>query len=721
MTALHQHENQICTPIPLEPSNPSEPETLSLKTFLELFGEQLLERSSALYPPLVNTAQLEPLDHFKRAPIGGQRKALAGLKVGLETYRSVFLVAEMGTGKSYLSIVASEITAFHRIKRLKRTLIICPPHLTEKWAREIASTCDQAVTIIESPRDLHDIEQRSGFFILSREKMKLGSGWRAAVNKRRWKKGFTLTCPNCGVDLMVNGLNATLEGLNKKKRSCSSCKSPLWQVDNLGPRRIALADYITDRLPKGTFDLLILDEGHEFKNGSSAQSNAATKLGEHCTKTLLLTGTLFGGYASTLFHLMWRFHRSIRDRYAIDDEARFIEDYGLVEKITIHEHEEDGRTSSRTNNRVSSKERPGINPKVLCDLLKSTVFLRLSDLGEILPKYEENILEIEMDPDQAQIHLQFARELTNEVAKGLARGDQRVLGKAMMPLLHNPDTPWVPECITLEHQNGSLQILASSQSLPAERIYPKEAALVQYIQNRKAAGRKVLVYIQGTERRDITRRLQGLLELNGIRTMVLKSDTVSAKQREAYVFKHQHSIDALICHPRIVQTGLDLLAFTSLVYYQTEYSTFTVRQSSRRSWRIGQTEDIEVTFFAYKQTVQTRALRLIAAKAQKSLALEGELVETGLTNLAEEDPLIALARSLVLNTTEQASFAPPRDWAPKFLRDAIEDTPQHLTPMNVTGVYMLEREVKQHHAKKNSVAVGDLMLFPMEEMNLESA
>ena len=40
----------------------------------------------------------------------------------------------------------------------------------------------------------------------------------------------------------------------------------------------------------------------------SAQGQAMGVLGRKCRKTLLLTGTLMGGYADDLFHLLWRLH-----------------------------------------------------------------------------------------------------------------------------------------------------------------------------------------------------------------------------------------------------------------------------------------------------------------------------------------------------------------------------------------------------------------------------
>ena len=106
-------------------------------------------------------------------------------------------------------------------------------------------------------------------------------------------------------------------------------------------------------------------------------------------------------------------------------------------------------------------------------------------------------------------------------------------------------------------------------------------------------------------------------------------------------------LDVLICHPRIVQTGLDLIAFPTLVFYQTEYSVYTLRQASRRSWRIGQDQPVKVIHLAYEETLQTQALGLVAKKAQASLALEGELVEGGLVSMAEDDLMLSLAKALI--------------------------------------------------------------------------
>ena len=130
----------------------------------------------------------------------------------------------------------------------------------------------------------------------------------------------------------------------------------------------------------------------------------------------------------------------------------------------------------------------------------------------------------------------------------------------------------------------------------------------------------------------------------------------------------KQGIDVMICHPRLVQTGLDLIDFPTLIWYETDYSVYVMRQASRRSWRIGQTPPVKVVFMSYKNTLQADALKLVAKKLQSSLAVEGELPEDGLAAYGDDgdDLMMALARKIVSGDEEDAEtveevFAQARD------------------------------------------------------------
>ncbi len=71
--------------------------------------------------------------------------------------------------------------------------------------------------------------------------------------------------------------------------------------------------------------------------------------------------------------------------------------------------------------------------------------------------------------------------------------------------------------------------------------------------------------------------------------------------------------------------GLDLNFAPDIFFYQTGYSIFTLRQASRRSWRIGQRRNVVVKFFHYAGTMQEACLRLMGKKMLVSLAMEGKV------------------------------------------------------------------------------------------------
>jgi hypothetical protein len=107
-------------------------------------------------------------------------------------------------------------------------------------------------------------------------------------------------------------------------------------------------------------------------------------------------------------------------------------------------------------------------------------------------------------------------------------------------------------------------------------------------------------------------------------------------------------VQAVICHPKLVQTGLDLIEFPTIVFYETGYSIYVLRQASRRSWRIGQRLPVKVKFLHYAQTRQETCLRLMGKKLLVSLAMEGKFSSEGLQSINDEDDiLMAMARELV--------------------------------------------------------------------------
>ena len=463
--------------------------------------------------------------------------------------------------------------------------------------------------------------------------------------------------------------------LNRRKHVCSDCGAPLWQADNSGPKRYPLSDYVKHHM-RGFFDLLIGDECHEFKGRGSAQGIAAGILADACGKSLSLTGTLLGGYASTIFHLLYRFSPEVRTEFGRSDEGRWIKRYGF-EEHTIgkpdDESTEDGRYSRRRKYRKTVRERPGLVPSALFHIISNTVFLRLSDVASGLPDYEEQVMLSSMDTEedstgysQRSAYDTVFEELRKELAEALKKGSKRLLATYLQSLLAYPDGCTNGETV-FDPQTGD--VIVQVPPLLEEKLYPKEKALVDLVAAERMAGRRVLVYVTHTGTRDITGRMGDFLTRHGFRVAVMKADAVEPKRREAWVADRvKKGLDVLICHPRLVQTGLDLIDFPTIIWGEVDYSIYVMRQASRRSWRIGQTRPVKVVYMSYRNTLQADALKLVAKKLQSSLAVEGELPEDGLAAFGDDgdDLMMALARRIVSGEEEEAEtveqvFAQARD------------------------------------------------------------
>ena len=293
---------------------------------------------------------------------------------------------------------------------------------------------------------------------------------------------------------------------------------------------------------KGFFDLLIGDEVHEYKGRGSAQGIAAGVLADVCGKSLSLSGTLMGGYSSTLFHLLYRFSPEIRTEFGRSEEHRWITRYGF-EEYTVgkpgDDAIEDGRNSRRRKYRKVVRERPGLVPSALFHIIGNTVFLRLADVASGLPPYEEQVMLSSMDSEedstgysQRSAYNTVFDELRKRLAVALKAGSKRLLATYLQTLLAYPDGCTRGETV---FDPRSEDIIVQVPPLSEEKLYPKEKALVDLVAAERMEGRRVLVYATHTGTRDITGRMDDILTRHGFRVAVMKADAVAPDRREAWV------------------------------------------------------------------------------------------------------------------------------------------------------------------------------------------
>ncbi len=485
-----------------------------------------------------------------------------------------------------------------------------------------------------------------------------------------------------------------IETHGKRWRVCA-CKEPLWQFTDK-PKRWPPAVFIANKMPKA-FTYLIIDELHEQKSDSSGQATACGKLISSTRYCLGMTGTLIGGYANHLFPLLFRMsgERLREEGFEWAKDLAFTERYGRIERI-VTTKESAGEVAITTSNRSMRRDRsgrserrrpvPGVMPALFGrHLIDKAIFLALEDMADNLPRLREYVggppqpdyddgdhrfhvdCRVSMAPDQAQEYKRVEEILVGTCRDLLQRGSMKLLGAMLVTLLEYPDRPWDWTVPTVKE--GHLAVgywktgsktdsdwegVVQPRSLPQDVVYPKEQALLDICRREVQAGNQVWVYCQMTGKRDIQPRLKQILAEAGFRVAIMRSRSVKTRDRLDWIEKEGKKNDIVISHPQLVQTGLDFFGkkpgshnFNAIAFYETGYNPFTMQQAARRAWRIGQSKDCRVYYLHYRDTMQQRAMALMARKMAAMMALDGRLSVEGLAGMADdESAAMALARSI---------------------------------------------------------------------------
>jgi hypothetical protein len=296
--------------------------------------------------------------------------------------------------------------------------------------------------------------------------------------------------------------------------------------------------------------------------------------------------------------------------------------------------------------------KPGASPLLFGKfLMGSTAFVTLEDIADHLPSYEESVVEVEMEANLGEAYTEIEKDITQALKSN--RGNRSLMSLMLHRLLLYPDHPFGVGEIwgkRFDPHEGRLVpfLVTTAPDLPEETIFPKERKLVEDIREELRQGRCCQVYATFTGEYDVAGRLERVLLQAGFRVAVL-SPSVPALRRELWYEKQvKDGVDVVICHPKLVETGLDLLWFPTLYFYETGYSLHTLRQASRRSWRIGQHLGVRVKFFIYAFSTQMTCLRLMGKKMLVALMMEGKFSGEGIHSMdAEDDMMAAMARELV--------------------------------------------------------------------------
>ena len=192
------------TPQGEQPGNNEDDGEMDLSEFIQTYKDAIARTVTEAYAPRYQPGkpgQDQPLPALARRPMGAQEHAIRGAALSLEVNPGTIIVGEMSTGKTYIGAAAVHMAGFRNI------LVLVPPHLIQKWKREIEMTVPWArAAIVRTITDLKRLSLAapgSGprFTIMSRETAKLSYRWQAAyVNRLLVTKNGAHRincCPGC--------------------------------------------------------------------------------------------------------------------------------------------------------------------------------------------------------------------------------------------------------------------------------------------------------------------------------------------------------------------------------------------------------------------------------------------------------------------------------------------------------------------------------------------
>ncbi|MCC6615318.1 MAG: hypothetical protein IT320_17720 [Anaerolineae bacterium] len=656
-----------------------------------------------------------------------QKHVIAAVTRGLQDRDSILLIGQMGVGKtalggaSAIAIASNVAAAFqNEMRRDQVILIVAPPHLIDKWKRELISIAPKAVIErLDRHEDVKHFMERAEALpahvpkigLIKRDLTKLGCAWEPAVVWRSeavalWRHGSPVPdgylphqrirrervpkCPHCGTTVMQEkkGVSAPASPawLEGGKRTCDVCQSPLWRESRdrgSQPKpgekyasknlRYRLDEYLKRTYPDRVY-LLIWDEVHEAQHGDTGNGEAFSRMAGIAHKVLAMTGTPFNGRSSSIFNLEYALNPRVRQRYkwgggkrysrkargvrqfqeVISEssnqrgraESRWVADMGVREQVVEERPSYDRDTGAYTGTSTYERpyqEAPGISPLLVAEVLDHAIFFSLADLGKALPQYEEIALPVELDPDIYAEYDRTRQRLKDYLIQRRWEGDTTFRGAYLQWSMGWPNAPYRPyEVIhNLKHPITGAKEPYTVASLPSygeDRIYAKEQALIDLVQAELSANRPCVVYFRQTATRDIQPRLESLLrqQVPEARTFILKN-TVSAERREAVIEREiAKGTNVVLCNPELVKTGLDLIHFPTLIFYELVFNLSTLMQAAARSYRLNQTHThCKVVYLYAEGTMEQTAVQLMSRKQRAAKLLTGDIGLTGLDALTE--------------------------------------------------------------------------------------
>lgn len=456
-------------------------------------------------------------------------------------------------------------------------------------------------------------------------------------------------------------------------------------------RSMSLAAVILKKF-RNRVGLFVADELHQYKNITAQRAMMMTRMANAARNALGLTGTLFGGTANTVFLLLYIFSEDIRREYpdmmSSATQDRWQAEMGVTEfTVTTNYIDADGDPAENpVAKRSEARPAPGAAPRLVKAAIPCTIRFSMKDMGVALPPFTQIPVPIPMDPDERILYgatedrvESYDEQARNEgdYAFGMAkfqglmglvnawwRGrdfwhrntwDQRkwdnYLGGRRETDL-DPNQDWVKDDHGKKLRN-KVHVRRLVTRVPAfgdTRLSSKERWMIRMVNGEIAQGRGIAIYVAQSDTYDIRPRLESLIKIHcpDAKPFTLGSSVDSRKRAGHINAQASRGYNVMITNAKLVEVGLNLLAYPTIVFYEIHYSLYVMAQACRRAWRLSQTKACRVYYPYYVKTddpeeaknltpvMEQRAMNVVAKKERTAAFMRGDRL-SGLSQLAMDD------------------------------------------------------------------------------------
>lgn len=545
--------------------------------------------------------------------------------------------------------------------------------------------------------------------IVPKSMSKLGSGWTwaafrgIAAGDDQVDRGRPYHCPDCGAVAVYHekddeGVDNAYpiyqedvaDTLARVPMRCEACHAPLFQycridfrtgepirfspdgffrldyqpdAEKRPPRvRYPVAEYIYRRY-RDFFDVAIWDEAHDC-NGVGTDVVAAYHFLTRAVRLgwIECTASNMNGKASGVFTRAFHASAEVRRRFRYDERAEFVNTYGIYERVTrlVREKDQAGRYTGRVRRVTSSQEAPGVQPHLTLLMVPYTVSTLIEDLGAPLPPRLEVCDEFPTEPRHPDDPFADVAAAYRRLSGFDTRDHPRARPSKFQACLAYLNAPWNTERITEtvydqatgrvkrdDEGNKITRVLLEVEptwDLHDDRLLPKEERLLAELERALTEGHGISVMIAHVER-GLQDRLTWLIRRYLGRPAVRYCNADARRRERWYVRCVRDGVKVIVSHPAKLETGLDLLAYPWIYFYQPVTNLYTMIQAKGRAWRLGQEWACETHFWYYEGTEEHALLQLQADKMIADNLLRGGELAGGLMDMGRQLSSVEMTRA----------------------------------------------------------------------------